>query len=351
MSLFISRTSSQKKKHVRGLVRAGGYVLGLGVVLGAFQIRAARAEMENKTLQLGRQMFQLSNASTHEVNKVVLNGQNMFLGNTVSHDPANKILDRYESYCQSNAAQTAESWQELGKSEKAAEPDKKWLATGIMRTGDLHEGAIVCFTKTAKSKPTIGEAAKSFAETGDLGHLGAARYVYVKSTEAGNTHVMTAWTDDTFSIFDLMGEEGKDVAGKDFGGEIPRVPDSRRAFSMRLEDTPFGVNIYQGKGDPVAIVKQYDDTLQGLGWTAVDPEVERHEPGTLGAVHVYEKNNVVLTVASSADPKEGTFTTLGLAGVDMVSAAVGGAARKADPTGASVTTTSGAVSPSDATQK
>ena len=320
MALFIVRSSPKRIKHVKGLLRAGAYVVGLGVVFGAFQIRSARAEITDRTLQLGRQMLTLANASEHDVNKVVMNGQNMFIGNSLSHDPANVVLDRYQSYCEANSAQPAESWREL-VNKPGASTDKKWLSTGVMRGGDRREGVVVCFTKTPKSKQSLGDAAKEFAETGDLGSLGAARYVYAKTTDRGNTHVLTAWTDDTFSIFDLVGDESKDVKGVDFGGEIPRLPDSRRAFSARLDESPFGVNVYQNKETPEKNAQFYDDQLQLQGWAAVDPELSKVEPGTKGIGRVYEKNNVVLTLATvpmSEDPKDGTMTVLGLAGVNGV---------------------------------
>ena len=317
MSLFLIRSSKQRIRHVKGLLRAGAYVLGLSVLCGALQLRSARAEIADRTLQLGRQMLTLANAAQHDVNKVVLNGQNMFIGNSLSHDSAKLLLDRYQTYCEANSAQPAEMWREL-VNKPGASTDKKWLSTGVMRGGDDREGTVVCFTKTPKSQQSLGEAAKAFAETGDLGQLGAARYVYAKTTEQGNTHVLTAWTDDTFSIFELVGDETKDVPGVDFGGEIPRVPSSRRAFSARLDESPFGVNVYQNKEDPAKVVEFYDSAMQGAGWAAVDPELNRREPGNPGFGRLYEKDNVVLTLASvraSADPKDGTFTVLGLAGV------------------------------------
>lgn len=318
MAWFIVRSSRERIKHVLGLTRAGAYVLGLGVVLGAVQIRIARAEIADRTVQLGREMMTLANASEHEVNKVSLNGQTMWLGNSLAHDTAKTILDRYESHCQTHAAQPAESWRELATKD-STEHEKKWFSAGVLRGGDDREGTVVCFTKTSASKRSIVEAAKSFAETGDLGSLGAARYVYAKTTENGNTHVLTAWTDDTFSIFELVGDATKDVAGADFGGEVPRVPDSRRAFAARLDQTGFGVNVYQSsETDPGKIARFYDDQMQLAGWTAIDPELTRREPGEPCAGRVYEKDNVVLTLASvraSQDPKEGTYTVLGMAGV------------------------------------
>jgi len=333
MPLFIIRSSPKRIKHVKGLLRAGAYVVGLSVLFGAFQVRSARAEMADRTLQLGRQMLTLAHAAEHDVNKVVMNGQNMFIGNSLSHDSAKVILDRYQSYCEANAAQPAEMWRELANKPGAA-TDKKWLSTGVMRGGDNREGTVVCFTKTPKAKQSLAEAAKEFAETGDLGSLGAARYVYAKTTDQGNTHVLTAWTDDTFSIFELVGDETKDVPGVDFGGEIPRLADSRRAFSARLDESAFGVNVYQSKDAPAKNVQFYDDQMQLQGWTAVDPELSRVEPGSNGIGRLYEKNNVVLTLASlptSTDPKDGSITVLGLAGVNGSANAPG---PLQDPTGA-----------------
>jgi hypothetical protein len=318
MSLFIIRTSAVRMKHVRGLVRAGAYMAGVTLVFGALHIRSARADMEDRTVQLGRQMLTLANAAEHEVNKVTLNGSAMWLGNSIAHDPAAKILDRYEAHCQQNAAQPPEAWRELATKGNAT-PEKKWLSVGIMRGGGLREGSVVCFTKTSRSKASFGEAAKAFNETGDLGALGAVRYVYAKQTEQGNTHVITAWTDDSFNLVDLVGDEGKDVPGQDFGGEISRVPGSRRAFSAHLDGTGFGVNVYQSKDTPTNIVRLYDAELQGQGWTAINAELERHEPGGPPREgRVYEKNGVVLTVAAvqaASDPKEGTITALGLSAV------------------------------------
>lgn len=314
--MFISRTSRNNMKHVKGLVRAGAYVLCVTAVFGLVRVRSARAEMADRTVVLGREMLTLAKASTHEVNRVVINGQPMWIGNSISHDSGKNILDRYQAYCESNVAQSADDWRAIANSPEKA-PDSKLSVTGAMRGGSDSEGSVVCFTKTSKSKPSLVEAMKAFEETGDLGALGAARYTYVKTTEKGNTHVLTAWTDDTFNISQLVGDETKDVPGMDFGGDIPRVPDSRRAFSARLDESPFGVNVYHGKESPTKTVGFYDGVMQRAGWAAIDPELEKRDEGGKAVARLYEKNNIVLTVASSplsADPKEGSLTVLGLAG-------------------------------------
>jgi hypothetical protein len=61
----------------------------------------------------------------------------------------------------------------------------------------------------------------------------------------------------------------------------------------------------------------YDGVLQRAGWAAIDPELEKRDDGGKAIARLYEKDNVVLTVASSPmsdDPKDGTFTVLGIAG-------------------------------------
>jgi hypothetical protein len=296
-------------------------MLVLLCVFGFLRLRAARAEVQDRTLELGRQMLTLANAAEHDVNKVTVNGQRLWIGNSLSHDTAKTVLDRYEAHCADKAAQTAESWRELAQKESSTST-KKWGPSGVMRSGTELEGTVVCFTKTAASKPSILESAKVFAETGNLGAVGAARYVYARTTERGNTHVLTAWTDDTFNLFELIGTPAKDVPGADFGFEIPRVRRGTRVLSALLDETGFGLNVYQSdETDPLAIARFYDAELQTRGWAAVDPELERRESNegsTPREGRVYEKDNVVLTLAAvraSNDPRDGMMTVLGLAGL------------------------------------
>jgi len=321
---FIGRLAVARSKHVRGLLRAGGYVAVLSLGLGAFQLRQAHAELKNRTLDLGRQMNQLANASHQDVNKLNLNGQVMWMGSSLSHDSAATVLDRYEAECNKNAAQSPASWRQLTQtSEKDAAAKSADTAgmnsSGVMRAGSLTEGTVLCFVKTEHSKTSVSEAFKSLAETGELGAVGDLRYVWAKQSPSGNTTVLTAWTDDHFNLADLVPAEGKEAPGIDLPN-LPRPPDSTRLFASQVEGTPFGLNVYRGKQGPAKVISFYDEAMRTRGWLAIDPEIDtwmakRGETNTDGVVgRLYEHDGVVLTLAAHMEQGD-TITTLGLAGV------------------------------------
>jgi hypothetical protein len=317
--MWIWRSSVAARKRVKGLFRAGLYVAFVGCVFGAIQVRSARAEVRDRTLELGREMFQLAHATTHDVNKISFNGQSIWLGTSMSKDDVKTIMQRYEALCSQNRAQSADEWRSLG--EKAdASLDKKFLTTGMLRSGDNdNEGAIVCFTKTSTSKSTLREAVETFGKTGDLGAFGSLRYAYVKKTDSGRSHVLTAWTDEKFNIASVLPQEGVDSPGNEIP-EVPRPPGTVRVVTARLEGTPFGVNTYEGTDGPEKVIAWYDDEMRKQGWQSFDPEIEQnpenvdHERPV--KVHLYEKGGVVLTIASRPNGDDGKTTTgLGLAGV------------------------------------
>ena len=305
-----------KKKHVKGLLRASAYFAALGVGAGVFSVRAARGEVAERSMAIGRQMEKLAEATDHDLNQITIDGQSMWVGSSASKDSPKNILDRYEAYCTENAAQPGASWRDLADKTEAA-TTIPLLRTGVLRGGDDKEGSVLCFTHTNESKPTIKEALYSLAKTGDLGALGSVRYVYAHRTERGNTVVLTAWTDERFDLLALTPTEGKDVPGAELP-EIPRPPNADRILATRVEGTPFGINAYRGKGAPGAVVAFYDDAMQKKGWFALDPELAEKDDESVKphetTARLYEKDGVVLTIASRLDDGA-TFTHLGLAGV------------------------------------
>ena len=304
-----SRRTPQKMKHLRGLVRAFAYLAFTMLVFSAWSIRSARAEMQNRTIVLGREMQKLASASQHDVTPIVFNGQRMLLGSEISDDDPGKILDRYEAHCKASPGQPAAGWKDIDPKAAASAPEI--ATTGLMRSGTADEGTVLCFVKGADTKATAAEAFRSFAETGELGALGRLRYVYAKTTKSGRTHVLTAWTEDKFNLVDMMPEEGKDAPGIDFP-ELPRVPNSTRALSAYAEGMPYGVNVYKTTDSAETTLAFYDTQMLARGFHGYDPEFTEEKNG--GQARAYVKDGVVLTIGTKVQP-EGLFVALGLAGV------------------------------------
>lgn len=313
MGIWISRRSPEKKKHLKGLLRAAGYFGVLTVLCGYCSVRNARAEMQQQSLQLGRKMAALAGAHHHDVNRLVINGQPMFVGSSISADSPKQVLDRYEQLCKTNPGQPSAGWTELVKENggKPIESAPEVASSGVMRGGDETEGTVLCFVKGPETKATTREALTAFAETGELGALGQMRYVYSKKSKSGKTLVLTAWTEEKFNLFDMMPENGKDVPGDDFA-EMPRVPASQRVLSARAEGKPYGVNVYKTSDAPEKTLAFFDVEMKKQGWFTYDPEMSEIKDGGLG--RAYLKDGVVVTLGTVHD-QEGNFVSVGLSGV------------------------------------
>lgn len=324
--------SVEKSQRVRGLFRVMTYFSVITVACGIVSVRHARAEYENRTLAFGRQMIELAKASSHELTTINFNGQPVHVGSSVTVDTPDQILDRYKELCSTNRAQTElgditaliagetatsaepseEILQQLSDLQTTGEPELPELAkTGALRVGDGDEGAALCFVRGSKSKTSWAEALAGFYSTGDLGALGELRYAYARRGQNGTTHVLTAWTDSTFNLLEMMGDDGKDCAGEDFP-ELPRLPNTTRIISARAEGTPFGVNVYKTKESPTKALAFYDEQMKTAGWFTYDPEMTEAEHKGLG--RAYLKDAVVVTLGTSVEG-DGTYVAVGLAGV------------------------------------
>jgi hypothetical protein len=292
-------------RHVRGLARAGAYLLFTTLCASAWSIKAARAEMKEQTLSLGRSMAAIANATNHDVTPLRLNGERMLIASSVTGDGPGAVLDRYEEQCKKSDG--ASGWKELPKMDEATAP---FGDNGLMRAGGDDEGSVICFVRGEQTRATVREAFESFARTGELGHLGKLRYVYAKKNPvSGRTLVLTAWTEDSFNVFDLMPEDGKDVRGDDFE-ELPRPRDSSRALAVRAEGLPYALNVYKTSAPPRTVLADYDTEMAQRGFRGFDPE-DPEAPG-----RTYVKDGVVLTVAAHVEAGA-TFVALGLSGADL----------------------------------
>ncbi|MFO0736966.1 MAG: hypothetical protein U0270_13855 [Labilithrix sp.] len=313
MSFLILR--SKDMKHVRGLLRAAGYLSVTALAFSAYSIKVARAEMRQTSLSIGRDMLKFVQASHHSVTPISINGQMMYMGSSVTDDPVEEVLDRYDEACKKDPGQPNLGWKEVPMESKPGGPRKEdapdLVSKGVMRAGSGgQEGSLLCFMRGDNTKPSTEEAWTSLMQTGELGALGKARYVYAKRTANNRTLVLTAWTESKFNLNDMMPGEGVDAPGQDFP-EIPRVPNSFRALSAHAEGLPYGVNVYKTTDTPQQTLAYYDKAMVSAGWRGVDPELDAKKEGY---GRNYLREGVVLSLGISVQ-KEGNFVALGLAGV------------------------------------
>src|SRR5687768_2413821 len=99
MFSFKRRRTAAQRKHIAGLVRLLGFTAACGVVCAGLQIRAARAEVANEAMNVGRQMVELAHTLNTDVTAVNLNGQPMYVGSSLSQEAPRAVLDRYEQLC------------------------------------------------------------------------------------------------------------------------------------------------------------------------------------------------------------------------------------------------------------
>lgn len=322
------KTAKQRSEHKRGLVRVIGFFTVVGVVCAGFSLRTAKAEVENRTVIIGRQMTALADSAEKsgktEVSKIVLNGQPLFMASTTTDDDVPAVLARYHKYCEDNRAHATDVWKQLAevnakehKVDESSPGAKMAESGGTLRGGDNNEGTVLCFVKAPDAKPTLKEGLQALAETGELGAVGMVRYAYAKKTSRGKTHVLSAWTTEKFSVKEFAPEGDRDVPGYDFA-KIPRPEESVRLFSIHMEGAPYGVNVYQSKAQtPQQTIEMFDRKLVGEGWFSLDIESKpkRETEALKGAVgRLYEKDGAVLTVVSKVSEGQ-TLTSLGMAGL------------------------------------
>src|SRR5688500_17899841 len=115
-----SKKTAERSKHRRGLLRVFGFIGVVGLACAGVRVGAARAEVGNQSVVVGRQMVQLAGSSRNEIHKVSLNGQSMFFASQTSDESAEKILGRYEGLCRQNAAQSTADWKEIAANAELA---------------------------------------------------------------------------------------------------------------------------------------------------------------------------------------------------------------------------------------
>jgi hypothetical protein len=194
----------------------------------------------------------------------------------------------------------------------------RFLELGVFRREERGEGSLLCFVDGKSTPKSFLDAMKLWSQSGDLGALGKARYVYVTKSSDGTRRVLTLWTDDSFKMTELVPDNGREPAGADPVG-VPRPENATRVLSAVLEGTPFGVYVYRTSDSPEKVTGAYDKILYEQGWVVFSPDVEGGSAKgffkdgvvvTLGAIHDESGQTMVSVGTSSVAPEEAKARTL-----------------------------------------
>jgi hypothetical protein len=308
-----------------GVARVLAYMTGVGVVVAGLSFRSAMADVGEASQSIGRELLPLADV-LGQTSRVHLNGETISIGNAITSESLDEVLDRFEQNCHEHRAASGDAWAGLGKmrdrfatipekSFKALPDQDKLKATlgrimglpvdsfGTYRTRGGEQGVVMCFVQTDGTPTDAKIAWKELKETGDLGKLGAVRYVYASRTKDGNTHVMTAWTDGSFNMNSIIVKDG-DAPGDD-SAFLGRPPRSRRVVVGSVDGTPYGVRIYESAASQAEVLDYYDQKMDADGWIKIKPPGEER-----AKQRAYMKDGVQIAVVTEKG-QNGTSVVLG----------------------------------------
>lgn len=283
LRLYLGGKISNKRALGTLRVLAYGTVVSLG--LGALTVRSAVADVNKDSLALGRKLAELQDL-IQDQQQFRLNGESIFFSTGKTQESVATVLDRFEKHCNRSTAFDPLEWKELG-AQKEAEINKKIEDSGMNRLGVLrtqdpraHDGAVMCFTKDKTTAFLTG--LENFTTSGDLHDLGDMRYVHAVQKADGRTYVQLMWTDGSFNIRRVMGEEGKDSVGSDFVN-VPRPLHATRKLTAEAVGTPYSARIYESPDAPDTVLDTYIDAMHERGWVGVtSPDVSMEKNGLNG---------------------------------------------------------------------
>src|SRR5437763_166525 len=111
------------KKRVMGTLRVLAYGTVVSLGLGALTVRSAVADVNNDSLALGRKLAGLQDLVQGQ-QQFRLNGESVFFATGKTDDGVSKVLDRFETHCNTGHAFDPLEWKGLG--DKQAEVTEKF---------------------------------------------------------------------------------------------------------------------------------------------------------------------------------------------------------------------------------
>jgi hypothetical protein len=254
----------------------------------------ARGDVGEKMIALGRELLPLADVLKGAQHATV-NGQSIYLASTVTDQSVSQVLDRYETHCREHAGGLAEEYAALPAKTQAllaARAPAAWNERlGIVREQQDGEGMVVCLAQSEQDgiRGLVGRI-QLFLKDGELSHLGNLRYAYVRETEAGQSHVLTTFTEGSFNVYRVIGTDS--VTPRDELDGVPLPPDALTPMTFRAEGMPYAVQSFASPETPEQVAAYYLAALPRLGWERV------LGPGELFANVVMRRNGVTLLLAA-----------------------------------------------------
>ncbi|HSO00453.1 MAG TPA: hypothetical protein VLS89_19310 [Candidatus Nanopelagicales bacterium] len=281
-------STPRRESRAKKLVRLGAYCSFVCLVVGGLSLRSAYGDVKEAALEIGSELGRLGDVG--EQRPIRLNGQPIFVSSTVQPIPLEELLDKVEERCEKDPMAVVDALPGLPEAarKELAERQRSRVAAGVVRHEGHDRGMVACFMRP-EGAAGVGSrvaALNAFVDTGDLGKLGNLRYVFAERTEDGRSHVVTAWTDGSFNLYDLVAADG-DTPGSDLEG-VPRPLRSVRLLTASVDGVPYSVRIYDSGAPPEAIIAQYDRDLIERGWELLAAKMKSQQRvyGREGA-HLY----------------------------------------------------------------
>lgn len=304
-----------------GIARVGVFACTLCALAVVGAAHRAQADVGESAMALGRDLAPLADV-LGSTQKIDLNGEHIFMGASTTAQPMKEVLDRFQKHCEESPSPFGELLKRAGTNPPPAESGAASLLPAgsegafkgeAYRAETEKEGTLLCATRGSLTGATPAEAIKAFGKTHDLGTLGKMRYAYVKKMPGGKTSVLTAWTDDSFSIERLMPADGSEPQGSDYGA-VARPPSGKRVITAQIVGTQYGVRLYTSTESVANLVTFYDADMAKKGWLrqskAEHPKMTaEQDPNTVGG-HLYTKASLQAIVQIT--PSDSTTTSVAI---------------------------------------
>lgn len=292
---------------LKGVLRVAGYTTGISLVMGAFCVHKARADLNEKGMQFGENMASIAGL-IQDSHTFRLNNQEVHTSVASTLDGVTTVLDKYEANCQAALGGQAPVWDQIPKITKEPAPASMKLSMApILRQESSHKGMVVCFIpndpKAPHSERSLQLALHEFEETGNLSAIGKFRYAFVKEGPTGST-VITVWADGDFNLKALVPpKDGSDTPGAD-PTVMTRPANGSRIFTGTIDGMGYRVYGYRTTDTPAQAIAAYDAKMEQAGWLSVKNPIFEGMPheGNEGRSYINPDKGLAGVVSATLSP-------------------------------------------------